>query len=217
MKKKLLSLFVGAFLVLVPAASASASSYNGTTVAPAADGKTYTVSAGAGDTLTLTNLPAPAGQLAITFNSTVSGTIVITPSTTLPASAPTAPKGTVNIYYDVVLNGLTNANITSGTWSFNTPKSWLNQLGLAPTNVVLYHYENGAWKALTTRQGTATATDYTFAADTTSFSPFAIVAAPGLSNTGASYVVTALVATGVLAAVVLVYVATRKQKALNVK
>lgn len=189
----------------------SAASYNGTTVQPNADGQTYNVSASAGDTVNLANIANTGGSVAVTFNSSVSGTIQFVPSQTLPASAPSAPAGKVATYYDVIMNGLNDSNITSATWNFGVTKSFVNSLGLSPTNVVMYHYFGGNWQALKTTHGTDDATNYNFSAVTSGFSPFAVDVVPGLSNTGFPYALTALIGAGAIAAVAGSYAVTRKK------
>lgn len=209
-KQKLLGALTALAVFVVPA-SAFASTYNGTTVAPAADGVTYTVSAAPGDVVTLANAGQAGGQLLVTFKNNVNGSIVIKPSTTLPASATSAPSGTVKTYFDVTLNGFSNADVTSSTWTFSTPLSFLNGLGLSTSNVFLEHFNGTSWDRLSTKLVSSDSANNNFTAGVTSFSPFAVVAVPGLSNTGTSYAVLALGGVGALAVVAVSYFATRKK------
>lgn len=210
MLKKLTAALSLALLTFAPAA-VSAASYNGTTVQPNADGQTYKVSATPGDTVNLGNIANTGGSIAITFNSSVSGTISVVSSQTLPASAPSAPNGKIATYYDVNLSGFSNANISSATWNFGVARSFVSGLGLSPTNVVMYHYTGGQWQSLKTTRGTDNTTNYNFSAVTTGFSPFAVSVVPGLSNTGFPYALTAVIGAGAIAAVVGSYVVSRKK------
>ncbi|GAC1498440.1 MAG: hypothetical protein NVS1B10_00260 [Candidatus Saccharimonadales bacterium] len=202
--------FVALFATLAPV-SVYASSYNGTTVSPQPDGVTYVISASSGDVVTLLNAGQNGGQLVITFKNTVNGTMVIKPSTGLPSSASSAPTGTVNAYFDVTLNGFSNSDITSSTWNFNAPKSFLSNLGLSTSNLFLEHLNGSSWDRLNTKFVSSDTTNNNFSAGVTSFSPFAVVAVPGLSNTGTSYAVLAAGGIAAIAIVVGAYMLTRKR------
>lgn len=209
MKKKLIAALASLSLLLLPA-TASASSYNGTNVSPNADGQTYNITASAGDTLNLLNV-CNSGTAAVTFNSSVSGTMQFVPSSTTP-SGTTAPSGHVFNFCNVALNGFTDSNISNGTWSFSVPRSFVNNLGLQPNNVVMEHFVNGAWQNLTTTQGTPDSVNFNFTATTpTGFSPFAIVVSSGLANTGFPYALTALVSTGAIVVIAGSFLLTRKK------
>ncbi|GAC1391959.1 MAG: hypothetical protein NVSMB46_06410 [Candidatus Saccharimonadales bacterium] len=210
-RKKIAALIAGILLAVVPFSAVSASSYNGTTVAPAPDG-TYPITASTGDVVTLSSIAGTTNSLSLTFASGATGSVSVTQSATRPASAPTSPAGSVNLYYDVNTTGFTDANITSAVWNFTVSKSFINGLGLAPTNIFLYHYKNGAWQQLATKQTGSTTTDYSFSATTPSLSPFAAVAVPGLSNTGFPYIVSVLGGISVIAIVGAAYFLTRKKK-----
>ncbi len=199
------------FMALVPTISAQAASYNGASISPASDGKTYTISAAPGDTLTLINIGSSKSSLSITFKNNVNGSIVITEGSTLPASAPSAPTGKVSSYFDVTLNGLTNADLSGGVWHFSVTKSFLNAQGLGANNVFLQHY-GPSWDSLTTKQTTSDVNNYNFDANVTSFSPFAVVAVPGLINTGSPYALGAFIAIGALIVIGGSFMLTRKKK-----
>jgi PGF-pre-PGF domain-containing protein len=209
-KQKIMTALVGVMVTLAPA-SAFASTYNGTTVSPLPDGVTYPISASSGDSLTLANAGQGGNQLTITFKNNVNGTIVIKPSTTLPSSASNAPTGNVSAYYDVSLNGLSNNDISSSTWNFSATKSFLSNLGLSTSNIFLAHFNGSGWDRLSTKLVGSDATNNNFSAAVTSFSPFAVVAVPGLSNTGTSYAVLAAGGLVALALVAGAYVVTRKR------
>lgn len=208
--KKTILLGLTALVVSLMPGSALASTYNGTTVEPQADGKTYNISAESGDTVTLANAGASGNQLAITFDASVNGTITVTPSTSRPAGASSDPSGSVNIYYDVVLNGLTNDDVRSAKWRFSVTKEWLQQHNVASTNVFLQHFNGSQWERLTTREISSTASGYTLEADVSSFSPFAVTAVQGLSNTGSPYMLGALLAMAILTMLVGSFVLSRK-------
>lgn len=211
MKKLLLTGIFAMVLSILPAANLFAQSYNGTTVEPEADGTTYVVTAQAGDAVTLSNVGN--GSVAITFANDVDGSIVVEESQARPADASMDAPGTVNIYYDVTLVGITNADITSSVWSFSVSKDFLSQNDVTASNVFLHHYSNGNWERLTTRQVSETDTTVTFEAEVDSFSPFAVTAVDGLSNTGSPYLTTAIVAISTIAVVGATFMLSRKQRA----
>lgn len=212
MKKGLLLGIATLLISLVPAISTSASTYNGTTVESEADGKTYKVVADSGDTVTLANIGSSNSSLAVTFNSSVNGSIVIEESSTRPSGAATDPSGSVNTYFNVTLNGLSNSNVSSSKWRFSVTKDWLNSKGAGSTNIFLQHYGSD-WQRLTTREISSNTTSYTFESDVTGFSPFAVTAVPGLSNTGSPYMVGAVIATSTLAILGGTFILSRKQRA----
>lgn len=212
MKKIFLLSLAALTMAIVAPISASASTYNGTSVSPGADGKTYTINAGAGDTLTLTDVGSSKGQMPITFKNNVSGSVVIVESSSRPSSATSDPSGSVNTYFDVTLNGFSNTDVSSAKWRFNVSKDWLRQRDVSSGNVFLHHYSS-SWERLTTREVSSTATSHNFEADVTSFSPFAVVAVPGLSNTGNPYMLGALIALGILTVITVSFVLSRKKHA----
>lgn len=195
MKKIITNLIVSAFGLLLPLA-ASAATYNGTTVAPNADGTTYNVTAAAGDTVTLTNVGGN-GQVAVTFANAVSGTISIVPSSTKPASATSVAPGAVVTYDDVNLSGFSDTDISSVVWKFTVSNATLSSAGLAAANVRLYHY-TGSWNAQPTQVLSADTTNTYFSATATGFSPFAVAGSTGLATTGSSLPLIAFIALAVL-------------------
>lgn len=207
-KKLLQSVMAVVLLSGVAAGSASAVSYGGTTIS--STNGTYVVAASAGETVTLANV-AGVGTLALTFKNNVAGSVVVTESgTTRPAGAATNASGTVNKYFDISLQGITNADISSSKLTFTVEKAWLNNNGVTAANVVLQHY-GSAWENLTTREVSSSSTASTFESTVTSFSPFAITAVAGLSTTGSPYVLGALIAVGVIAIVAGTFIASRKR------
>jgi PGF-pre-PGF domain-containing protein len=84
---------------------------------------------------------------------------------------PPAP-GTPYQYIDLVparFEEITGANIT-----FTVPAAWLEEHGLTPEDIVMYHYNGTAWEALPTWVVDATGTTVNFRAATPGFSLFAI-------------------------------------------
>lgn len=175
--------------------------YNGTVVEPEVDGTTYKVTADAGDQVTLSGLGSGTGVLKVTFANGTTGSFVVTESSEKPAAASTAAEGAVNLYFDIDLVGLTNDDVASAVWTFTVEKSWLSAQGVTAQNVFLQHWNGSAWERLTTREVSSTDTTVTFEADITSFSPFAVTAVAGLSNTGSPAVIGFVIAAGILAVV----------------
>lgn len=199
-------------LSLMPT-SVYASTYNGTTVSSEADGKTYNVTASSGDTVTLTDIGSGSGKIAVTFSANVNGSIVVEESSAKPSGAASEAPGSVNVYFNVTLNGLTNNDVSSAKWTFSVTKDWLKSKGVGSTNVFLHHY-GSTWERLTTREISASSTSHTFEADVNDFSPFAVTAVPGLSNTGSPYMLGALLAGSSLAIVGGTFALSRKKKRL---
>ena len=206
---KKLAILPALALLLVPAV-AFANTYDGTVVEPENDGETYNVAATSGDSVTLNNVGDGTGDLEVTFSNGVSGSIQVTQSTTLPAEAPVPPTGTIDIYFDVDLNGLTNDDISGAVWSFSVTKAWLNENDVSAENVFLQHYTNGAWERLTTRVISETDTEVNLEADIDSFSPFAVTAVAGLSNTGSPFALGALLAAGILISLTVAFRMSRR-------
>jgi hypothetical protein len=93
-----------------------------------------------------------------------------------PGSNQTAPSGVVYQYISLVPAGYTS--ISSAVINFTVPQSWLEENGIAPAGVVLYHQTAGGWAALPTsvlytKDGMAH-----FSAQSPGFSLFAIAGTP---------------------------------------
>ena len=210
--RRLFAALASALLLALPAA-ASASTYNGTTINPEADGQTYVVVANAGDTVTLASACQGTSTISVKFTNNVNGTIKIVKTTTLPSDASSAPSGNIDHYCDVTLTGFSDSDLASAVWSFTVAKSFLSNLGLSASNVSLKHYVNSSWTTLSTQETSSDSTNYTFSSTTSGFSPFAVVADPGLSNTGFPYAVSAVAGVSVLAVVGATFMLTRQKRA----
>lgn len=198
--KKGLILGISVLVLSLLPTSVFASTYDGTAVSSESDGETYKVTAASGDTLTLIDVGSGSGKIALTFSSDVNGSILIEESSSKPSGASSEAPGSVNVYFNVTLNGLTNADISSAKWTFSVAKDWLKSKGVASTNVFLHHYDSN-WERLTTSEVSSSSTSHTFEADVNDFSPFAVTAVEGLSNTGSPYMLGALLAGSSLAIV----------------
>jgi hypothetical protein len=89
----------------------------------------------------------------------------------------TAPPGTVFQYLSLV--PARYGSITQAAIRFTVPQSWLDENGIPPGSIVLYHLTANGWEALPTtflyaKDGTAY-----FSAQSSGFSVFAITGAPG--------------------------------------
>jgi PKD repeat protein len=91
------------------------------------------------------------------------------------------PPGTVYQYIDLVPARFTS--ITAAAITFTVPAAWLEENGILLGNVVLYHYENGAWVALPTTVVSTANGIVTFTATSPGFSLFAITGTPGTPET----------------------------------
>lgn len=213
MKKGIIAGLIGLVMSLVPVSSVGAQSYNGTTVPPNSDGETYNVTADAGDTVTLTEIGGGSGTIAVTFANGVNGTIVVKESTSRPAGASTDAPGNVNLYFDVTLNGMSNSDISSAVWTFSVARSFLTQHDATASNIFLHHFNGSTWERLATKEVASNDTAVTFEAQVKNFSPFAVTAVEGLSNTGSPYLLGAVLGGGTLATVAGAFIASRKQRA----
>lgn len=210
MKRLLLTGALALILSILPAADLFAQSYSGATISPDADGATYIITAEAGDTVTLSSVGN--GLLSITFANNVNGSIEIRESQTRPSGASLDAPGAVATYFDVTLINITNDDISSSTWTFSVSKDFLNLNDAAAANVFLQHYNKGGWGRLTTQQVSETGTSVTFESDVNTFSPFAVTAVGGLSNTGSPYLMTGIVAMMTIVAVGATFMLSRKKQ-----
>lgn len=211
MKKFFIAIISALALVILPASSALAvNNYGGQVIQPV-DCKTYTILLNTGASVTLDNVGCAGGKIKTTFKGEANGKFIIVSSSTLPSGAGSSPSGTVYNYYDVTLDTITNADFGSTTWTFSVTKAWLSQNGLSAANVFLYHYDGSAWQRLTTREVSSTDTTVTFEADIPSFSDFAIVGDPSLTNTGTPYMLGALLSIGILVVIGAAFIFSRKR------
>jgi hypothetical protein len=95
-----------------------------------------------------------------------------------------APPGTVYQYISLVPARYTT--ITNAELLFSVPQAWLDENGIDPSTIVLYHLTETGWVALpTTVVSTKDGTVY-FSATTSGFSLFAIAGTPGNATTTAT-------------------------------
>lgn len=89
------------------------------------------------------------------------------------------PEGSVYKYINIWVgkNGFsTSDNIKDPQINFQVDNSWIQDMGLEPTNVKLQRYNGTAWEVLPTTVITETRDYVTFESQTPGFSPFAITA-----------------------------------------
>ncbi|MFA5268105.1 MAG: PGF-pre-PGF domain-containing protein [Methanoregula sp.] len=116
-----------------------------------------------------------AGKTTVT-GTKLSGLVVTGTVQPGPGSNQTAPPGIVYQYISLVPAGYTT--ISSTVINFTVPQSWLEENGIAPAGVVLYHQTADGWEALPTsvlytKDGMAY-----FSAQSPGFSLFAIAGTP---------------------------------------
>lgn len=132
------------------------------------------------------NIPA-GGQASIRVEGTAIYVVTVTAAERIPEALITiekkglpsgiaAPAGTVYEYAEVIPYRTTDAALAGAALNFTVPKTWLEERGFAPENVVLYRYHNGAWQPLPTEMTGEDADRYFFGAESPGFSFFAIAA-----------------------------------------
>jgi len=160
-----------------------------TTPAPVADPPGSDAGDGGSDSGPSSSAPSVSLMVNIGGNSAVdhagvTGTgisgLIVTGMTETGTNVP-APPGTVYEYIGIVPARFTS--ITAAAITFTVPAAWLEENGIPPGNIVLYHYENGAWVALpTTVTGTQNGI-VTFTATSPGFSLFVIAGTPETPKT----------------------------------
>jgi PGF-pre-PGF domain-containing protein len=209
-KKLVLTGVFALLLSVVPLLSVAANTYNGAVFQPNEDG-TYTITTPSGNKITLDKVGR--GKLSFVFKNALSDAIISVKAVSQrPAAASSDAPGSLYQYFEVVLGeGVSNDDVDTSVWTFEVDKSWLSQNGKTSANVFLHHYNGSVWERLNTRQVAESDTTYTFEADVTSFSPFAVTAVDGLSNTGSPYMTGFIIAISSLAVVGGTFALSRKR------
>ena len=212
MKKGILTGLFVLFLAAVPLVSVAANSYSGAVFQPNEDG-TYTITTPSGNKIVLDKVGR--GRLGFVFkNALNAATINVKAVAERPSAASSNAPGDVYQYFEVTLvENVSNDDVDSSVWTFDVEKSWLTQNDKTAANVFLHHFNGSAWDRLNTRQVAESDTHYTFESDVDSFSPFAVTAVDGLSNTGSPYLTTAVVAISTIAVVGGTFALSRRQRA----
>jgi PGF-pre-PGF domain-containing protein len=133
-----------------------------------------------------------AGKTTVT-GTKLSGLVVTGTVQPGPGSNQTAPPGIVYQYISLVPAGYTT--ISSTVINFTVPQSWLEENGIAPAGVVLYHQTADSWEELPTsvlhtKDGRAH-----FSALSPGFSLFAIAGTPAAAAPATTVVTPAVVST----------------------
>ncbi|QSZ66990.1 PGF-pre-PGF domain-containing protein [Methanofollis aquaemaris] len=111
--------------------------------------------------------------------------ILVTIGTTGRPSGVDAPAGSVYEYAEVTIYHTTDNAIEGVVFSFSVPKTWFDEHGLDPADVVLYRYHDGEWVALPTGVTGEDGTAWHFSARSPGFSLFAIGGDPSPVSTPA--------------------------------
>ena len=126
----------------------------------------------AGQTIRLTDFPYPIVSIDIEAAQTITSSDL---QFSILPSAESVPDAKVFTYFDINSN-VPEGAITFVRINFKVDKSWLEQNGFSPGDVVLYTLNGGVWTNLQTEQTGETGSDYTYSATTSGFSTFAIAA-----------------------------------------
>jgi PGF-pre-PGF domain-containing protein len=126
----------------------------------------------AGQTIRLTDFPYPIVSIDMEAAQTITSSDL---QVSILPSAESVPGAKVFTYFDI------NSNVPEGAIMFvriifKVDKSWLEQNGFSPDDVVLYKSNSGLWVNLQTEQTGETGSDYIYSATTSGFSTFAIAA-----------------------------------------
>lgn len=89
----------------------------------------------------------------------------------------------IPVVYKYLAISFTGASISASKITFQVPKSWISDNSLKPEQIMLLHQESSGWKELSTIKTSETSSDYTYQANTSSFSNFAIGAKKEISKT----------------------------------
>lgn len=135
----------------------------------------YSISVAAGTEVILVDPFGPGTSITVKFTSAVTGTILVTPLTALPAGVGAPPGASVVALFNVELGGgVTNAAISSVTYRFPAAASL--------TNVALQRFADGAWATLAATQVSVSGDRATYEASSGGFSVYAITGTPAAAT-----------------------------------
>jgi PGF-pre-PGF domain-containing protein len=129
-------------------------------------GETFTFSE-----MTTSSIDSVSGPAAGTIPN-----LMLTVKKAVAPSAGGPSAGDVYEYVEIALNWADPKNISNATVVFTIPTAWLDEHGMAPEDVVLMRYVDGAWQTLETEVVGEENGYYRFRATTPGFSTFAIAA-----------------------------------------
>ncbi|MBP2146232.1 PGF-pre-PGF domain-containing protein [Methanofollis sp. W23] len=127
----------------------------------------------AGDTASLVLHDSAIYEVRVTAAETIPKVMVTIGKTARPSGVE-APAGTVYEYDEVTLYHTTEDAIEGALLLFKVPKTWLEEHGLTPADVVLYRYHDDEWQALPNEVVREDETFWHFSAKSAGFSLFAI-------------------------------------------
>jgi PGF-pre-PGF domain-containing protein len=139
-------------------------------------------------TVTLTNFQGPVSGIEIDTALAIRNSDL---RLSVLSSGQPIPNAQAFTYFEIT-SGIPEDAMRSARIIFKVDKSWLEQNGFSPDDVVLYRFNSGVWTNLQTERTGETASDYTYRATTPGFSTFAIAAtkqipsAPEPAITGAA-------------------------------
>ncbi len=123
-------------------------------------------------TVTLTNFQGPVSSIEIDTALAIRNSDL---RLSVLSSGQPIPNAQAFTYFEIT-SGIPEAAMRSARIIFKVDKSWLEQNGFSPDDVVLYRFNSGVWTNLQTERTGETASDYTYRATTPGFSTFAIAA-----------------------------------------
>ncbi len=132
----------------------------------------------AGDSATLTFTGTAVQTVTITA---ADGTGRILLTIDQAGNGPDGLEGSVYQYLSAELSGMTDAEISEADISFRVPAAWLKAEGLAPADIALWRFHDGAWQELPTSVIHDEGGWIHFTATTPGFSTFAIAEGNGLN------------------------------------
>ncbi|QYZ80088.1 PGF-pre-PGF domain-containing protein [Methanofollis formosanus] len=167
----------GTVTVLEPPATPSSESNSGQSPISAASA----ASIPAGESASMKTRGAAISGVRVTAAETIPK-IMITVEKTVCPSGVDAPAGSVYEYDDVKLYHTTEDAVEGALFLFSVPKTWLEEHGLEPADVVLYRYDD-AWHPLPTEVDGEDETSWHFSAKSPGFFLFAIGGEPSAVST----------------------------------
>ncbi|QSZ66989.1 PKD domain-containing protein [Methanofollis aquaemaris] len=136
----------------------------------------------AGGTASLTLPNSAIYEVRVTAGEEIPEVMITVGKTSRPGDVD-APAGSVYEYAEVTLYRTTDDAIEGAVFSFSVPKTWLDEHGLDPADVVLYRYHDGEWQPLSTEVVREDETSWHFSARSPGFSLFAIGGEPSAVET----------------------------------
>ncbi len=115
-------------------------------------------------------------EVTFTLSQAASGAKVNVKTTSTKPAETSEISGKVYTYFDVTTTGFTSKDVKKSQVKFAVPTKWLKDNSFTTSDIALYVYRDGVWKALKTSTAGGDETSEFFTSETDGFSTFAVVA-----------------------------------------